>query len=553
MTERAKSIYSIAAHTVSKHPYIAAGLLCLLTVFLGFGEQSHFQRTDAIVVWLAGCLGWGLVGHSFRSCHIAVGYLLWTGACVCLLVTLRPAMWFSVAGIPLCIILWLFLLRQGQLTDRLRGILLCGMGFCLRFAYILATPYYVRQHDVGLFDSDSGHAAYITYLYNNLRLPDFDVREVWQFYHPPLHHAIAAVWMRLLTFCGVSFENAGECVQILTLTYSCLLMVIFYQLLRHFRIHGISLSVSLGLIAFHPTFIIMSGSINNDILSITFMLASLLLTVKWYRNPRFSTILKLAFSIGCGMMTKLSAWMAAPAAALVFLVVLYRNRKCPFPFLRQFTVFGSICIPLGLWWGIRNFIRWGVPIAYMPMLSTESEQFVGNLSIAKRLLDFSFRQWTYVYDCFTMYGQSYNEYNPLIGLLKTALFDERIGISTYPQIAGFGELLFAAQAILALLGAAAMIRICRQKAESPDSTEKSCLCLTYGITLLCYYLFCLVYAHTCTQNIRYATPLIFISCLFLGLSMQSGGRHSHLRQWIIAIPSAVFMAASFAVYTCVSM
>lgn len=459
--------------------------------------------------------------------------------------------WWMVAVLPLLTLVGAYLIIKKKLHDRIAVLLLMGMGFCLRLGYVLATPYYVRQHDVGTFDGDKGHAAYITYLYENLHLPDFDVREVWQFYHPPLHHSIAAAWMRLLTSCGISFEHAGECVQLLTFTYSCLCMVLFYQILRHFRLKGRALLIPLGIIAFHPTFLILAGSINNDMLSITFMLASILLTLRWYREPKLSTILKLALTIGLGMLTKLSAWMVAPAAATAFLVVLWRNRKKMLPLLRQFVLFGIICVPLGLGWGIRNLVKWGVPITYVPMLSDNSAQFVGNIPIWQRLFDFfSPKQWRYVYDCFTMYGQAYDEYNPLIGLFKTAMFDELINTEKFPAIAGFGEVLYLSQVVLVILSVIALIAVCRRRQQGIDRTEKVQLGLTYGITLISYYSFCIAFAHVCTQNIRYATPLIFIGCLFLGVWMQNTAS-SKAQRIIVDLIAFIFMSMSYLVYTIV--
>ncbi|MBE6850553.1 MAG: hypothetical protein E7504_02280 [Ruminococcus sp.] len=486
---------------VGSHPYLITFLVCLMTILVYHELQEHSPIAIFVIV-------------------------------------------------PLLALIGLFLYIKRKLTDRMSALLLFAMGFFLRFGYVLATPYYIRQHDVGRFKGDSGHAVYITYLYENLHLPNFDVREIWQFYHPPLHHSIAAAWMRLLTACGISLEHAGESVQLLTLAYSCLCMVIFYRILRHFRLKGASMAIPLGMIAFHPTFILLSGSINNDMLSITFMLASVLLTLKWYRNPQTATILKLALTIGLGMMTKLSAWMVAPAAAAAFLVVLYRNRRHALAFMKQFVLFGIVCVPLGLGWGVRNLIRWGVPITYVPMLSSKSVQYVGDHSLWQRLFDFSPKQWLYVYDCFEMYGQAYNEYNPLMGLFKTAMFDELINTENFPEITGFGEVLFFSQILLALFAVIAIITVCRRQSIYIDRTEKLMFCMTYGITLISYYSFCIAFAHVCTQNVRYATPLIFIGCLFVGLWMRNNKKSVILRTLICAA-AAVFMAASFIVYACV--
>ncbi len=61
-----------------------------------------------------------------------------------------------------------------------------------------------------------GHLGYIGYLYYNHHLPDFDTRTAWSFSHPPLHHAIAALWVKLNVKLGVELELAIENIQLLT-------------------------------------------------------------------------------------------------------------------------------------------------------------------------------------------------------------------------------------------------------------------------------------------------------------------------------------------------
>lgn len=490
---------------IAAHPFLTAILLCLMTVFLGFGSQPT----------LAG--------------------------------------WLPLIGIPAAVLIGIGLWYKNAWNDRRGSLLLLCMGFCMRLAYVLATPCTARQHDVGEFGGDSGHAAYITYLYKHLHLPDFDVREVWQFYHPPVHHILSAAWMRFLTACGLPFEQAGESVQILTLTYSCLCMVIFLQILQHFNLKGWALLLPLAVIAFHPTFFILAGSINNDMLSITFMMASVLLTLRWFREPKLSTILKLALTIGLGMMTKLSAWMVAPAAAMAFLIILYRNRRQCLTYIKQYVLFGIVCVPLGLGWGIRNLLRWGVPITYVPMLSDDSAQFVGDIPLWQRLFDLHPKQWLYVYDCFVMYGQEYNEYNPLFGLLKTAMFDELINPAHYPSITGFGELLFYSNFLLVIASVAAILAVWLKKGSMLCLEEKGMLSVTYGITLISYYSFCIAFAHVCTQNIRYATPLIFIGALFLGFWMQQTGegKKAKILRYLLTGVTVLFMLGSYLVYACV--
>ncbi len=443
------------------------------------------------------------------------------------------------------LLVWGILTLRKKLPEWGHGVFWWGMGFFLRFGYILRFPCNRMQHDVRTFDDAGGHAGYIAYLYREGHLPDFDVREVWQFYHPPLHHSLCAGWMHLLDALRFPQEQIREAVQVLPFTYSCLMLAVFILLLRHFELKGSAFVIPCAIMAMHPSQIILAGSLNNDMLSILFMGASLLLMLRWFRKPQLSTILCLALTIGLGMLTKLSAWMAAPAAAVLFLLKLVREPKGQRrKLLLQYILFGVVCIPIGLFWSVRNLLGWNVPPTYIPMLPDDSAQFVGNHPITERLFDLSPHQFRYIYDCYEMYGQDYNEYNPLIGLLKTAVFDEFVGTEKFPAVTGFGEVLFWAQVLLVLASLLAGIAVLRRKEHLP---EKLALLLTYGVTFLSYLSFCIVYPHTCTQSFRYAVPTLYTSLLFLGLWLRPERLPKSLRITISSVTS-VFLAASFAIY-----
>ena len=426
------------------------------------------------------------------------------------------------------------------------GLVWCA-GYLMRLVQILRFPYWQMQHDVGYFDDPGGHAGYIRFLCREGCLPQFDVRTVWQFYHPPLHHALAALWMRLMTAVGLRGDTLYESMQLLPFAYSCAALAVMGLILRKIGLRGNIFAVVFGILVVHPSFLILAGSLNNDMLSILLMVTALYLTLKWDESPRLHTILLLALAIGLGMSTKLSAWMCAPAAAFVFLAALLREKETA-PLMRQYTAFGCVCVPLGLWWYARNLVRWGVPVTYIPLLSADSAQYVGDLPVAKRLLDFSPAQFSYIYDCYVMYGQAYNEYNPLVALMKTAVFDEFLNTDRFPAIAGAGEWLFWSDAALAALCLAAGVWALVGKHGTAH--HRIILVMTYLIPLVSYFGFCLAYPHTCTQSIRYATPVIYAGAALAGLTLQHAkGRAAAILRFLTGAAAVLFMGCSVYVYT----
>ena len=82
--------------------------------------------------------------------------------------------------------------------------------FVIRAGYIIVTPTWVRQHDVIGFGAGFGQAGFIEYFYQNWKLIDFDPREFWGFFLPPLHHILAAIVLTLNVVLGFVFHHACE-------------------------------------------------------------------------------------------------------------------------------------------------------------------------------------------------------------------------------------------------------------------------------------------------------------------------------------------------------
>jgi len=235
--------------------------------------------------------------------------------------------WMLIGGWLLVFICGIFF-YQPKLRRKCCVFVIMGFGFLLKYVYVCYTSIYTRQHDVRDFtDEYKGHAGYIQYFIDNHHLPDFDPTTHYQFYHPPLHHIISAIWIEASErIFDLEPEVAQESLQSLTLFYAIVIVILSYRILQHFNLRGCALYIPLIIIAFHPAFILFSGSINNDVLSVVFILGAILCTLQWYRNQTLKNILKIAFCVGLGMMTKLSAGIVAIPIAIVFLVVLIK--KC---------------------------------------------------------------------------------------------------------------------------------------------------------------------------------------------------------------------------------
>lgn len=561
MRTKSKSSLERLFHQLALHPYLSVVGMCILLFFFGYCEKANLTVGSYIyasVVSLLIFAGLAFIGKLGKDTKESVIFFLFAAAFSGVSLYLIYYMENSVA-----LMLWLFLFllalfavilkHLGQLDTRTLIMLMITAGIMLRFVYVLYTDSGSRQHDVGFWNWKWGHANYIEYWYNNgLKLPDFDVRSIWQYYHPPLHHWLMAILLRGLTMFGLEYEVACQALQILPMIYSSLMMVISYRIFRWVKLEGLPLVIAMGIVCFHPTFVLMAGFFNNDLLAMLFMLLSVMFALRWYRDPTLRRIIPIALCVGLGMMTKLSAWMVAPAIAILFLYVFVKNIKAWKRYIGQFALFGVITFPLALWWQIRNFLLFKVPLTYVPYLGDQNVQFCGNMSVTKRLFDFGNGQLSFVYDAFTDYGAPFNEYNPTIGLFKTAIFDEGTnGVSdvNFPQIAVTGPILFWIGVVLGLLCFAAFVIMMFRKDSGLDRLTRVFFTVFSATMILCYYIYCFKFPFTCTMNIRFLVPMISLSAMGLGLLLKRFSGNS-LPQKILRYGSLALTIA-FSVMVCV--
>lgn len=507
--------------TLLKHPFLFTALACFLLLPLGLAQASHVTGagiTVEAIVWILASLAVAALGTpGSKAANLSLMVSAVVMAVVFSMMTAIDPSHSVVLFVPFAV--WLtqlgiVLYREKALTAERVVLMMILLGVVVRYCYCLQYGSMEMQHDTGTFTGKNGHLAYITYWYENgLKLPDFNVTTRWQFYHPPLHHMLMAALLKLFTTVGMPLDWAQDAIQILPMLYSSLSMVVCFRLFRLVRLEGAGLVVAMAGVCFYPTFIIWSGAYNNDMLTTLLMLLSMQLTLQWAQKPTLLRIVAIAFCVGCGMMAKLSAWMTAPAIALVFLWVFFKHIKKPLPFIGQFAVFGVICVPLGLWWQVRNLVTFNIPLAYVPSPGLDAMS-VAQIPAGQRLFDFSFQQFSYPFEAFTMYQAPYNEYNPMIGLLKTSLFDEYHQPWAFPQMSSVLVLIAAALAVCGFVGLLWMLL--SRKHNQTDLMTRLFFAVIFLTILISYYAFCFQFPFVCTQNIRYCMPLIPLLSMGLG-------------------------------------
>lgn len=418
------------------------------------------------------------------------------------------------------------------------------LGLLLKLAYVLYTATWTRQHDVVDFGTGEGHAGYIEYLLQNKALPNFDPRRVWAFFQPPLHHIIAAAWMKLCVFAGVTYRQAQENIQALTFCYTGAVMLFSYFTCKEIGLKKRGMGIAMLLISFHPVYVLLAGSINNDALSLAFAAAALYLAIVWYQRPGIPVILLLGASIGLSMMAKLSGGVVAPAVAALFLLKLIQERQQWKKYFVQFAAFAFVTLPLGLWWTVRNRVLYDMPVNYIPPVG-EQLAYTG---LFHRLFDMRLHS---VYPAMKAYGDAYDEYNVPLSLMKTSLFGEyHLGLE-WEAITPFATLLFLVGVLLALLAFAAMLAVLFSKKSGLKKEWKLFFGILYTSLFGSYCSFAFGYSNFSAQNFRYVALLIVVEALFLGIyadGLDFKVKNNRIIGGIIIGAAAVFAASSCIVY-----
>ncbi|MBQ8134939.1 MAG: glycosyltransferase family 39 protein [Clostridia bacterium] len=403
------------------------------------------------------------------------------------------------------------------------------LGVITHLFYISYTDFNVRQNDIGFFQKNSvEHLGYVECIYRTGLPPQTDPSlsteyNINQFYHPPLYHYLLAILLRMQTLCGVDIKIAIYNIQYIGLLCYMILLAAMYEMIKEFQIKKTAQCCSFAVITFVPTFFYMSGLVNNDFLCLIFQTLALLYTIKWYKNQKAKNIVKIALFFGLGMFTKLSAWMAAVPIAVIFITALFKklmasDKKEFFRLFGQMWGFLGVAAPLSLYWSFRNYFRFGLPFGYVPQ-AIDSYDGISQLAdrpLIERLFDFSLWQFQNPYPCSMPMGSDYNEFNPLIGLMKTA----STGYTSfaYDNIL-FGQIILWANAVMMLLAFICMIVVLIKK-DSIPVLWKVFFVSFYLVIIVSYYIFCIKFPYPSTEHIRYASPVIMIGAFFTGYAIK---------------------------------
>lgn len=406
--------------------------------------------------------------------------------------------------------------------------MILGAGFLLRLIYVLFSTIYDRQYDIGMIDLDAGHTvtgghlAYIQYLFHNWKLPDFDPTTVYQFHHPPLHHYISALWLKFCSFFISDTAVLEESIQMVPFVCSLCILAVLLRIVRQFALQEKTVQLLMALFAFHPALVLLSGSVNNDCMSLLFTLLCVYTTIVWSKNPTARNIVKIALSIASGMLTKQNvAEMAFPIAA-VFVYVLVKQWKkegVPGKLFGQFALFGAVSVPLGMSFYLRNLFLYRVPLLWVYELPEDSWQYTGNVPLINRFL------WPVPAEMADnlLHFKLGCGYNVWMQIIRTSVLGEWDMAGVGRPVKLLAVLLMALGAVLAGIALLAFIWVffLRPKKYPIDTASRILFVVGYLVHLVFYLKFAYDYPQECSMHFRYIEIELLFPAVALGIWGQS--------------------------------
>lgn len=407
--------------------------------------------------------------------------------------------------------------------------LILALALAVRVYYIVITPWHLRQHDLYRV-IDNGHTGYIYRIFTDMSLPDSNEG---LFYHPPLHHFLCAVFARI---CEPFFSNTDELLeilQILTAYWSLMCSWVFLRILETLKVGKSTALLLFAFFALHPTNIILSGSINNDMLCYLLTACAILYMLRWNEEQSLKNGIVMGIFLGCAMMTKLSAVLTAPVIACLFIYRLIKPSDTRKKTLASELSFAAVSIPLGMWYPVRNLLRFSQPFGYVMRIGNDHPLYCGDHSLLSRFLPEISAQ-----TLSSPYCDAFTDYNVPVYALKCSCFGEFS--FSFPEWSAW--VLVGLQAVLWLMSLYAAVRLIIKKKNLCACLSLTAVCV---INIISYVIFNISYPHGCSMDCRYLLPCLVCGSALTAMLLDGSGKRAKM---LLSVPLCLFTAFSFVLF-----
>lgn len=401
------------------------------------------------------------------------------------------------------------LILSDRATDKQKVYMLFIMGMIMRIGYMLYTPCTVRSHDLWGFAVEGndgyGHAGYIIGLVKEGHLPTINWR---QYYQQPFFYVLGGYVSYVINAIlgNDSLEFLVDASKTVSCVASCVVMFAAEELMAGLNVKVEGRCVANGIIAFLPVFYLTGGRVGPDSLACMFMALAFLYTMYWNNKPDWKNTIILAVLYGLGMQTKISCGVVALFTAVIFLVKLweYFKDKKALGLMVKYIVFGIISLPLGLWYGVRNYKLFKQPLTYVLELKPDSTLYTGNVSLFKRVIGIDFNN---------LFNKPYtsvaDDYNAPVYYIKSSLFGEfKFNIAEW-----IPSMLVLINTALVAYTIVAIVIMVKNKHKNVELMKFVVMLVVYYCSTI--YFYC-KYPYGCSMDFRYMGFFAMLMAIMLG-------------------------------------
>jgi 4-amino-4-deoxy-L-arabinose transferase-like glycosyltransferase len=421
------------------------------------------------------------------------------------------------------------------------------IGLFLKLVYDVTTGINISTHDMGAWKEmvngmpNAGHLGVIQYYYTFHHMPTFDVTTLSCYSNPPFFYVICALILQIFhDGFGWAIGTTLHFLQCVNSIYVMVGLFAGFGIVSKFGVKGRKFIASILFLTFFPAFYNIGATLNNDALCYMCMMLCMNCALGWYQTRKRKTIIATAVWLGLGMMTKLNAVIIAPAIAALFLCAIFYDKRTKMEELRtQFIWFFSVCIPLGMFWPIRNLIRFGTPLFYVQSISDEWQQLAGKYTLLDRLGLPSMQSLLHLH----LTTDASLECNVWSQTFKSAIVDEQAINLTYTGTYVLTVALLFMTIILCILMHVMMIRSLIGKRMQFE--HKIFLCVAYACVLVSYLRFCFSYPVVCTMNFRYIPVILIFPLVGAGLCGYGTDQDSTFERVTSSVMNWMILAVSF--------
>ena len=477
---------------------------------------------------------------------------------------------------------YLVLVIKKKVTFEINVFYIMLIAFLIRLCYMLYTTGHTRQHDTWS-TNHNGHYDYALYIFDNWSLPNhtFTESNIYQFYHPPLHYFISAVWMKIYNVIGFNptltqDTDALFCsVQILSTFYTFLISWYAVKTIRLLNLSKLATYTGVIFVCFYPRLFQFSGQINNDVLATLLVICSIFRLFKYKLDGHsYKDFLLCGLYLGLAMMTKLSAVIVALGYGLYFLYeliisIMKKDGSVKLQkLLIQYGLFLVISVPLGLWFQFYAHNVYGIPFNFV-FRALNSKLFVGTRSyvLAHEYLNVAYYDQNnsgilyengfvnflarfvspFLVDDYVnsgVFANAFNNYNILTYAIKSTIFGE----FSYWGGEGFGIVaIFMGYIFWFSLIIISIYNAIRRRC---DITFLVATLVTFSIIVFYLYLQ-ISMPYGCSMDARYIVPILLPLGILLtkNISMLNKEKKTDkYMSYILSVSSASFVLASALFY-----